>query len=581
MFALLMGLLIISLPANAQKRKNKKKGKKEKVKTATDDNKNNVKLQAQLFEGLTAKIKGNIEGAIAAFKACLTIDPQNDAAMYELAKIYFEQPDKQQALAYAKTAAAIDAKNKWYQFLYAEVLAMNLDFDEAAKVYEKLIDQNADDYEYYFDLAYMYIQAGKFENAIKTYDKLEGKIGVVEDICIQKQKLYIQLGELERAAGEIRKLVKMYPEEVRYYLLLIELYEANGKDEKAQEVTAELKKVAPNNPYVNLRMADIYDTRGELQKADEERTKAFKHPELPLEIKARRIARYTENFNLAGTLMENKKKVLDLAAVMVKTHEKESMSHLMHGDLLYKLEEKPDALAAYQKAISLKKNQYDVWANIMHLNLELTDYEELIKSCDEAMSFFPNQAEPYYYKGLAYSQQNKHEKAIKPLKRGAMISGDNDLLAAQIHSQLGNSYNSIKQYENSDKSFEKCLKLTPNNATVMNNYSYYLSLRGDNLERAEELAKKANMIEPANAAYQDTYAWVLYVRNKFEDAKIWIEKSLSNGGDQSGVIVEHHGDVLFQLNQVDQAVKAWENAKLLGGGSAQLDQKIKNRSLPK
>ena len=59
-----------------------------------------------------------------------------------------------------------------------------------------------------------------------------------------------------------------------------------------------------------------------------------------------------------------------------------------------------------------------------------------------------------------------------------------------MYSVLGNSYNEIKEYENSDKSYEKSLEYLPENVMVLNNYKYYLSLRGEKLEKSKKNVKK-------------------------------------------------------------------------------------------
>ena len=112
-----------------------------------------------------------------------------------------------------------------------------------------------------------------------------------------------------------------------------------------------------------------------------------------------------------------------------------------------------------------------------------------------------------------------------------------------------------------------------------NNYSYYLSLRKHNLREAEQMSKRCNELEPNNGTYQDTYAWVLYCLEDYENSRLWLEKALKNGGDNSAVIIEHYGDVLFKLGLKKEAVNQWIKAKSTGIGSELLDKKIENEKL--
>ena len=88
-----------------------------------------------------------------------------------------------------------------------------------------------------------------------------------------------------------------------------------------------------------------------------------------------------------------------------------------------------------------------------------------------------------------------------------------------------------------------------------------------------------NKIEKDNGTYQDTYAWVLYQLNEYEMAKEWILKSLANGGDSSAVVVEHYGDILYQLGDKEGAINEWKRANKLGKASKFLFQKIEEEGM--
>ena len=136
-----------------------------------------------------------------------------------------------------------------------------------------------------------------------------------------------------------------------------------------------------------------------------------------------------------------------------------------------------------------------------------------------------------------------------------------------------------KQHNLSDSLYEKVLEIDPENVMVLNNYAYYLSLRKINLDKAKEMSFKCNNIEIDNGTYQDTYAWILYQRKEFKEAKQWIIKSLKNGSDKSAVVVEHYGDILYKLGEIKESIIQWKFAKTLGDGSKLLDKKIKDKTI--
>lgn len=553
-----------------------KKQKNNASKNTVAENKNTVtdeRAVKLLFDGMTAKIKGNIDGAAEIYKQCLSIDPNNDAAMYELAKIYFGMSNREEALAYSANAVQVDPDNKWYQLLYAEVLAINDKYDQAATIYQRLLQKYPNNYDYYFDLSYMYMRAGNIDKAIQVYDELESKVGVMEELSIQKQKLYIRQGKVDKAIVELQKLIAADSANPYYYQMLAELYEANNRPEDALATYQKMMEVDPENPFARLAMALYYKGRGETDKYFENMKYAFGSSIVPINIKGREIEAYIR------PLEDDKSRTVatELIAEMVKAHPNDPIAHTLQGDFFYAQKQKAEALQAYKKATQVKGDAAKAWNQVLWLELELDKYEDLSNDSQEMIELFPNDPIPYFYNGLANIRQQKNDKAIKVLKRGATISGTQTRVGAQINSLLGEAYNNQKDYENSDKYFDKAIQLDPNDANTLNNYSYYLSLRGAKLDDAVRMAQKANELQPNTSSYLDTHGWILYRQGKYDEARRLIEKALLVGGDQSGTILEHYGDILFKLGDSNEALKHWEKAKQKGEASPDIDKKIKER----
>jgi predicted negative regulator of RcsB-dependent stress response len=66
---------------------------------------------------------------------------------------------------------------------------------------------------------------------------------------------------------------------------------------------------------------------------------------------------------------------------------------------------------------------------------------------------------------------------------------------------------------------------------------------------------------------------------KYTDAKVWIFKALENGGKDNGILLEHYGDILYQLGDKEGAYKYWFKAKIAGGASEFIDKKIAEKKL--
>ncbi len=547
------------------------------VRTQVQLSTENQAAQEAFIDGLKSKMLEDLEDAMKLFTRSLKLDPTNHAAYYELASLYFRLGDYEQALKNIKSAVQLNDKNKWYLLLYAEMLSYRGQYPEAAEVYEKLLNQNPNEIELYFDWAFMLIKAEKLEDAIKVYDQYEKTIGIDENVIVQKQRLYVRLGKLDKAAAEIRKLINEFPGEARYYKMLADMYEANNQKDKAYKVYEELLQIDKENPNAQLYIAEMYRVKGDHAQAMEYLKKAFANPQLGIDAKVRILFPFLQQ--IMANMTDKKEDAFSLAQILIETHSTEAKAHAIYGDLLYQDKQMEDALAQYEQALELDSSVYEIWQQIFFIQSELKHFEELEKISQSALDYFPNQPLVYFFNGVSKNQLRKYKEAIEILEIGVPLVMDNPLLKAQMWSSIGEAYNNLEKFPESDEAFDNSLKLDPENAYTLNNYSYYLSLRNDKLQEAKEMSAKSNKIVQDNSAFQDTYAWILYKMGEYKEALNWIEKSMKNGGDESPVILEHYGDILFQLGEVDKAVIYWQKAKSLGSESELIGRKIADRKI--
>ena len=495
--------------------------------------------------------------------------------MYELGTVYTYQNNKNQALIYSKKAATADPKNIWYQLLYAECLKENKQASEVIAVYERLLQQYPDRIDFYYELANAFLYANKPNDALKTYNRIEEHIGVTEDASMQKIKIYKSLNNSDKAIEEAKKLIVAFPKEGKYYGILGELYQEKGLNEKALQAYNDLLKIDPENAYVHLSLADYYRNQKQNEKAFEEIKIAFKSKELDIDTKIKILLSY---YSITETYTELKSDADELCKILVEVHPDEAKAFSMHGDFLYRDKKLEQARTEYRKAISLDKEKYALWNQLLIIESELSDYAAMEKESKEAIDLFPNQALPYFFNGAANVQLRNFKDAVIILNEGKNFAFDK-LLLAQFYANIGDAQNQLKDFAASDSSYMKALEIDPNNVYVLNNYAYYLSLRNADLEKAERMSKKTNDLEPNNNSYQDTYGWILYQMKKYDDAKIWIGKAVENGGRNNGTLLEHYGDVLYQLGDKENAFKYWQDAKKAGGASDLIDKKITDKKI--
>jgi tetratricopeptide (TPR) repeat protein len=526
------------------------------------------------YEAAKQKILGNYDKAIELFNKALEQDPGDAAAMYELAGIYAERGKIAEALPLAEKSAAQDPANKWYKRLLVQLYQSDGKYAAAGKIIDQLIAAEPDNIEYYQDQALNYIYSGDYKNAVKSYDVLESKLGINEDISIQKEKIYIMMNKPDKAIEEIRKLSDAYPDEPRYLEMLAELYMTTGMYDQALETYNKVLKIDPENPYINMSLSDYYRKKGDKAKSMEYLKAGFSNPNLDIDTKVTILLAYYSVNEIYSTY---KDEAFELATILVNTHPKDPKAHSIYADFLLQDKRYEEARDAFRSVIAIDSTKYLVWEQLLFVESELRDNRAMAEESKRAINLFPQQPLLYLFAGAASFQLKEYEEAAGYFNTATNFIVGNDALLAQCYAYLGDTYFQLKEHAKSDEAYEKVLKIDPANAMVLNNYAYYLSLRNERLDKAEEMAKKAVELDPENGANQDTYGWVLFKLGKYQEAKEWIGKAIENR-EESAVVVEHYGDVLWKLGDKKEAVRYWEKALKIGEGSEFLEKKVQDKT---
>ena len=534
------------------------------------------KTKAEMFfyEGLRLKALGDYRTAVINFDKVIAIDPNQAAAFYELSQMYLEMKTPETAFIYALKATTLDPKNEWYLIAAAETSEKSGNYLKAEKFYQALIVLKPAHIENYFSLANMQLARKKYKEALRTYDILSKKLGVTEELAIQKEKIWLKLNKVPKALAEIQTLIDRYPKEPKYYLLLADIFVANNTPDKAFAIYQKVLQLDSNNGYAQLELPEYYRIKKQEPMAMRYLYVAFKNPQINIDHKVSILAPY---FSVIGK-QSQRKRALELASFLIVAHPAEAKAFAIYADLLYQDKQLDSAKIIYLQTIALDKSVFAVWQNLLLLQAETQDYNGLLKTSNQAIELFPNQNFVFYLNAAAKYQAKDYAAAAVAYHQALAITFDNKEMQAQIYSGLGDVYNELKEYAKSDSFYNASLALKPDEVFVLNNYAYYLALRKEQLPKAALMAKHANELQPNNASFEDTYAWVLFKMANYEQALIWIELAISHSETQTATLMEHYGDILYFLTKKDAAVQAiekWKAAKTLGAGSEQLSEKIK------
>ena len=574
---LIIILCLFNVQAFAQWKSYYPEGKnKSKNDVKQEIEKNNSIFNTHLFEALKEKSLENYEEALEQFQKCIKMDDKQALPFYESALINKALGNFDLASEQAKISTELDKNNRWYQLNLAEVLFTNQNFNSAAVEYKKLLFKEPGNRELYFLLAEMYIYNNDFLKAIDVYDDLEEIQAIDKRVSMQKHKLYMQMGKKKYAIKELENLLEKFPNEVEVLEILSEGYLLNDEKVKAFDTFKLLAIIEPENGRIHLTLADYYREQGDNIKSFEELKLAFTSTKLDVDIKVRILTSY---FKLLDVNEIMKEQAYNLTKLLMKVHPNEVKANAVYADILYTDNRFTEAKEQYLIVLKKDKTRSQVWSQVLFIQAEQSDFEGMLKTSEDALTYFSTDPLFYYFNGISSKWFKNYDKAINVLSMGVEFVLDNKMLLLEFYSSLADSYHAIKEHNLSDKYYEMSLAIDSNNVLVLNNYAYYLSLRRKNLEKAKKMSYKCNELDVDNGTYQDTYAWILYKLADYEQAKIWMQKSLTNGGNLSAVVVEHYGDILYQLGNVEDAIIEWEKAKKLGKASKFLDKKIEDGKL--
>jgi len=533
-----------------------------------------TRFQEVFFQAQLEKAKGNKARAHELFEQCISIEPRNAAVHFEVGKYELnELNNAAEALGHAKLCVESDAQNAWYQQLLAQSYASLSKYDAAIKAFREVVRLSPDNYEMLYELANVQLYANKQQDAIATYDLLESKTGIYEELSIQKHVLYEQLKQYERAGLELERLAEQYPEEPRYWGMAAQFYQRYNLKEKAVAALQNMVKADPNNGQVHWQLSEYYATQGDEKRSYEELKLAFSTTDIPIDQKVMVLMRY---YTLTQQRPDRLPDAYALLELTEQVHPNEAKGYAMHGDFLAREGKLKDALQKYKRAVELGASMSLIWKQVLELEAELSNFDALAIDAPKALELYPLVPEFYYFNGLAQQQHKNPTKAVDAFVMGKELVVDNPVLLKRFYASLGEVYNSLKQYDKSDASFEEALRIDPADVFVMNNYAYYLALRKVKLDSAANLSARSNELQPGMASFEDTYAYVLFRQGKHEEALVWMKKAMSHG-ETSADMHEHMGDILFHLGKIEEAINEWTQAASKPGASGKVSEKISQR----
>lgn len=521
-----------------------------------------------LIDAVKDKNIGNFENAITKLNKLIEKNPKSDVAYYQLSLIYVAMENFNAALENGEKAHELAPQNEWILLNLIEIYEVTKQYPLASKLREELIAKNPENTDYYYDLVVDYIYSNKWEEGINTYNRVEKIIGISEEISMAKHRIWNHIKKPENAAAEIQKLIEAFPAENRYPLILGDYYLKNSQFDKAK---AQFNKaLALDNMATYMSLAEYYKLTKDNDSSFFYLKKAFAEPDVNIDLKIPVLLSYYDLIQKHPSMMNDANSLLDSMAI---AHSDNPKYWSVKADFALLDNQPKKAKQAFVEVLKYDQSKYIIWEELLKIWANEEQFDSVIIYSNKAIELFPSQPFLFYVRGVASYMKADYNNAIQSLEMGKGLVLEPNGMYLEMFIYLGESYHKLNNNDRSDAAFEKVLEMDPKNSYILNNYSYYLSLRNVKLDKAEKMAKKLTDLYPSDANYLDTYAWVLFKLQKYTEALPIIEKAIKLGGDKKADVMEHYGDILWKSGNTERAVEAWEKALILNPHSGEILRK--------
>ena len=529
------------------------------------------------LEAMRLKEKKDYASAFGLLQHCLDIHPNAASALYEVSQYYMflrQVPQGQEAL---EKAVANAPDNYWYSQGLASLYQQQNELDKAVTLLEQMVVRFPAKQDPLFNLLDLYGRQEKYDEVISTLNRLEKRMGKNEQLSMEKFRIYLQMKDDKKAFQEIESLVQEYPMDMRYQVILGDVYLQNGKKQEAYDVYQKVLAAEPDNPMAIFSMASYYKQTGQEE---------LYQQQLDTLLLNKKVTPDTKVGVMRQMIVENEQadkdstQIIALFDRIMKQEQDDPQIPMLYAQYLLSKNMESESVPVLEQEVDLDPTNKAARMMLIGAAVKKEDYKQIIKVCEPGIEATPDALEFYYYLAVAYNQAEKPDSVISICKRALehTTADSKKEIVSDFYSILGDMYHTQKQMKEAYAAYDSALVYNPSNIGALNNYAYYLSVERRDLDKAEEMSYKTVKAEPNNATYLDTYAWILFEKGNYAEARIYIDNAMkSEGGDKSDVIVEHCGDIYYMTGDVDGALTYWKKALEMGSESKTLKQKIEKK----
>ena len=530
------------------------------VQSVAQDADRNRRYDAFFLDAICQREKGNNDAVFDLLRHCVDIDSTRSEAYYYLAQYYSALKHKDTVLSYLKKSVELEPDNATYLETLANAYLNQRKYKDAIDVLELLCKKNHNRDDVLALLIQLYEQENDYDNAIRTLGRLETIEGKSERLSYAKSDLYTKKGDKKAAIAEMKQLADQYPNDNNYRCLYANTLYINGQKKKAVAIYDKVLKEEPDNRNAQMALVAYYNDQKDSAnvKSMIERVLFNKNAST-----SDRVALMRQVIGDSEEAGGDSTRVLQLFHRLIDMPQTDSDMALFCASYMHMKKMPNDSIReVLEKVLEMSPDHASARLQLVIYASQAGDRDRVIELCKAARQYNPDEMAFYYYQGIAYYQKNDWDNALNAFQNGiGVITSDSDpSIVSDFYAAMGDILHQKGMDKEAFEAYDSCLVWKEDNIGCMNNYAYYLSIKGIRLDDAEKMSFRTIKAEPKNATYLDTYAWILFIQKRYDEAKTYIDLTLENDSTPSATLFEHAGDIYYHVGDKEKALEYWQEA---------------------
>lgn len=539
--------------------------------------------------GMVEQAQGNEDSAYEYFKKAYAADPgyAEAASAFGTRRLSIGldtlQSDTELARSLSMLRQYVDKypadvyESQYYGFVAGQLGQS----DEAVRVLERAYGLHPESTSILMQLSEVYARAGDLDKAIESIGRYEKAEGLQPQVTTRKLSFLLADKDTVGAIREVSRLVDTDPTSPAYRILKGNVFDIIEMPDSALIYYQEAEMLDPESGAAKLALAGYYQQKGDSVAYDTKMYEVLLCEDLDITQKSDLVAQYLQTlmtdrhdtqrgdylFSVLHNQYPHEPRVLDLAARYSAAKQ-----------------DFRDAEEQISYALDLDPTNTVYWGQLMTYQAADDHPEKSIETYERAKKHIePDENLKMYYASVAQMAKRYDLAAgtyldmilaIQPgLPTDSLLTlrdvrpdismGELDMLS-RLFTSLGDVYHSGGEAQKAYRAYDNAIVLDQSNSMARNNYAYFLSIGGGDLQKALQLSEQSIAgADSENPTYLDTYAWINYLLGNYEKAEEVQLKAVEVSKKEdyrSAELYDHLGDILARNGRLAEALDAWREA---------------------